>query len=161
MAPAGQCGWWQPHPLPQPSHPLNFAKKGSLEPRPVSRAGTFWPLDRLRPRCGLGMNHIMQEDAKNVRRNQGGEERMKLGAPKDLRISVLRAFWGRLLRAAFMLGQPVHVLPSRPVLPARLGLAVQPLFLARFRCHARPSTCPNICPSSCPSVISVSTTTPH
>jgi hypothetical protein len=41
------AGWWQPHPLPQPSHPSPSAGKGPLEPRLVSRAGTFLPLDRL------------------------------------------------------------------------------------------------------------------
>jgi hypothetical protein len=41
-----------PTPLPQPSHPPTHAGKGTLEPRLVSRAGTFLPLDRLGLRCG-------------------------------------------------------------------------------------------------------------
>ena len=63
----------------------------------------------------------------------------------DLRILVLRAFVGRLPRAAFMLGQPV--LSSRPdpsSRPTRLTCPTWPSCPCPPSCPTRPSACPAV-----------------
>ena len=54
----------------------------------------------------------------------------------DLRNLVLRVFLGRLPRAAFKLGQPDPVQPSRPVMLARLGLPTSVRLPAQPGCGA-------------------------
>ena len=71
------------------------------------------------------------------------------GMEPDLRILVLRAFVGRFPRAAFMLRQPVHVLPppTSPPAPTRLTYPTWPSCPTSSSCPTRPSVCPSVHPS--------------
>ena len=57
MPQPGSVAGGSPTPLPQPSQPISPAEKGPPGTRLVSRAGVFWPLGRLGPRCGPGISH--------------------------------------------------------------------------------------------------------
>ena len=62
MAPAGQCGWWQPHLPPSPSHPIHARRPEKCPRSPGWKPGMalFLPLVRLGRQCGPAIKPLFK-----------------------------------------------------------------------------------------------------